>query len=44
VWLKAEIQKGVDSADRGELIPAEEVFEQLRAKYRAMAEKQGKDE
>ena len=42
-WLKAEIQKGIDSADRGELIPAEEVFDQLKAKYRAMAERQGKD-
>ena len=39
-WLKAEIQKGIDSADRGELIPAEEVFDRLEAKYRAMAEKQ----
>jgi antitoxin HicB len=24
-WLEAEIQKGIDSAERGELIPAEEV-------------------
>jgi antitoxin ParD1/3/4 len=39
-WLKAEIQKGIDSADRGELIPAEEVFDRLESKYRAMAEKQ----
>jgi antitoxin ParD1/3/4 len=43
-WLKAEIQKGVDSADRGELIPAEDVFDRLEAKYRAMAEKQQKGE
>jgi antitoxin ParD1/3/4 len=43
-WLKAEIQKGIDSADRGELIPAEEVFDRLEAKYRAMAEKQQKGE
>jgi antitoxin ParD1/3/4 len=34
-WLKAEIQKGIDSADRGELIPAEEVFERLRAEIAA---------
>ena len=40
-WLKAEIQKGIDSADRGDLIPAEEVFDRLRAKYQAMADKQG---
>ena len=43
-WLKAEIQKGIDSADRGELIPAEEVFDRLEAKYRAMADKQQKGE
>jgi len=39
-WMKAEIQKGIDSADRGELIPADEVFSRLKAKYRALAEKQ----
>lgn len=38
-WLKVEVQKGIDEADRGELIPAEEVFARLEAKYRAMAEK-----
>ena len=43
-WLKAEIQKGIDSADRGELIPAEEVFDRLRAKYGALVEKQQKGE
>jgi antitoxin ParD1/3/4 len=43
-WLKAEIQKGIDSAERGELIPAEQVFDRLEAKYRAMAEKQQKGE
>jgi antitoxin ParD1/3/4 len=36
-WLRSEIQKGIDSADRGELIPAEEVFERLAAKYRTLA-------
>lgn len=36
-WMKAEIQKGIDSADRGELIPAEEVFDRLEAKYEAMS-------
>ncbi len=39
-WLKAEIQKGIDSADRGELIPAEEVFDSLRAEIAAKAAKQ----
>ena len=41
-WLKGEIQKGIDSADRGELIPAEEVFEQLRAEIAAKVSKSEK--
>jgi antitoxin ParD1/3/4 len=40
-WLKAEVQKGIDSADRGELTPADEVFSEIRAKIDAMAAKQG---
>ena len=39
-WLEAEIQRGIDSAERGELIPAEEVFDRLEAKYRALTEKE----
>jgi antitoxin ParD1/3/4 len=39
-WLKAEIQKGIDSADRGDLIPAKEVFASLRAEIEAKAAKQ----
>ena len=38
-WLKAEIQKGIDSADRGNLIPAEVVFASLRAEIEAVAAK-----
>lgn len=38
-WLRAEVQKGIDSADRGELIPAEEVFAELRTKIDALAAK-----
>ena len=34
IWLEAEIQQGIDSADRGELIPAEQVFAELRARRR----------
>ena len=30
----AEIQKGIDSADRGELTDADEVFDRLERKYR----------
>jgi antitoxin ParD1/3/4 len=32
-WLRSEIQKGVDSADRGELVPAQQVLDRLAAKY-----------
>ena len=35
--LKASIQEGIDSADAGRLIPAEQVFKELRARYRRMA-------
>ena len=38
--LAARIHVAIDQAERGELIPAEEVFEQLSRKYQAMAEKQ----
>jgi len=34
IWLEAEIQKGIDSLDRGEEIPAEQVFAELRARLR----------
>lgn len=40
-WLKAEVQKGIDSADRGELIPADEVFARLRSEVRDKAAKSG---
>lgn len=38
-WLKAEIDKGIESADRGELIPADEVFARLRSEIRDRAAK-----
>ena len=37
--LRRMVQKGVESADRGKVRPAEEVFDRLEAKYRAMADK-----
>lgn len=40
--LKRMIQEGVDSMERGEGKPAEEVFARLTAKYRAMAKAQKK--
>jgi antitoxin ParD1/3/4 len=40
-WLKHEVQEGVDQANRGELVPAEGVFDRLEQKYRsATAKKQ----
>jgi antitoxin ParD1/3/4 len=38
--LRRMVQEGIDAADRGELIPAEEVFDRLEAKYRGMLPKQ----
>ncbi len=35
--LKAKIDEGIAAADRGDVRPAEEVFAELRARYRAMA-------
>ena len=37
--LDAELQKGLDSLDRGEGVSAEEVFDRLEAKYRRLAER-----
>ncbi len=34
--LKAEIQKGLDAVDAGDVYPAEEVFAELEARYTAM--------
>ena len=36
-WLKREVAKGVEQADAGELIPAEDVFSRLREAIRAEA-------
>jgi hypothetical protein len=35
VELKAEIQKGIDSANRGDLFEANDVFELLRGKAKS---------
>ncbi len=34
--LKAEIQKGLDAVDAGDVYPAQEVFAELEARYTAM--------
>ena len=43
IWAKfdAEIQKGLDDAEAGRLTDAEEVFDRLDAKYKAMIQKRG---
>lgn len=35
IWLEAEVQKGIDSADRGELIPIGEVRTRMEARLKA---------
>ena len=37
--LRKEIQKGIEQADRGELVDGEEVFENIRAKSRTRRSK-----
>ncbi|HEY0106717.1 MAG TPA: type II toxin-antitoxin system ParD family antitoxin [Rhizomicrobium sp.] len=37
--LRRMVQEGLDSLDRGEGIPADQVFDRLEAKYRAVAAK-----
>ncbi|HEX6073364.1 MAG TPA: hypothetical protein VFY95_10210 [Sphingomicrobium sp.] len=43
IWAKfdAEIQKGLDDANTGRLKDADEVFDRLEAKYRAMSQRRG---
>lgn len=42
--FEAEIQKGIDSADRGELIPAEEAFEELNRYVEDLIARKARDE
>lgn len=39
-WLKREIQKGIDEADRGELLDGDEVFAELRRDLQKLSEQQ----
>jgi hypothetical protein len=43
IWAKfdAEMQKGLDDVKHGRLIDADEFFDKLEAKYRAMSERRG---
>ncbi len=34
-WLQQEVQKGIDQADRGELLDADEVFAELEKRYQS---------
>ena len=42
--LRRLVQEGIDSLDRGEGIPAEEVFSRLKERYSAMAKKAEKED
>ncbi len=42
-WLRAQIQEGIDSADRGELIDAEEVFSRLQKELDDVTAKEAND-
>ena len=42
--LRREIRIGIDQADRGELIPAEEVFRDLRARHAELEREAGLSE
>ena len=35
-WLRAAVQEGIDSAERGELIPVEDVLAELAAERKAL--------
>ncbi len=35
-WVIQEVRKGIESADRGELVPHEEVFRKIREKSAAL--------
>ena len=39
-WLMTEVRKGAEQADRGELAPADGIFDRLESKYRTLGEKQ----
>ncbi len=38
-WLRREVQKGIDQADRGELLDAEVVFAELEKRYQGKSKK-----
>ena len=37
--MRKLVQVGIDQADRGEMLPADEVFDRLEAKFRALADR-----
>jgi predicted transcriptional regulator len=43
IWAKfdAEIQKGIDAANSGKFVDADEFFDELIAKYQAMSKHRG---
>lgn len=43
IWAKfdVEIQKGLDAANAGKFVDADEFFDELEAKYAAMSQRRG---
>lgn len=37
-WLRREVQRGIDQADRGELIDGDVVFAELKQRYQGQSE------
>jgi predicted transcriptional regulator len=37
-WLRREIERGIDQADRGELIDGDIVFAELKQRYKSQSE------
>jgi predicted transcriptional regulator len=37
-WLQQEVQKGIDQADRGELIDGDVVFAELKQRYQSKSD------
>lgn len=39
-WLRREVQKGIEQADRGELINGDDVFAELKERFQSKSDQQ----
>jgi predicted transcriptional regulator len=39
-WLRREVQKGIEQADRGELINGDDVFAELKQRFQSKSDQQ----